>query len=225
MSIIIEAKKLVKEYNLRHNSVKAIDGVDFVVGSGESVSIEGKSGEGKTTLLNMLGALETPTSGEIFFKGKPYSSAPDSVLSEGVRRRMGFVFQSHNLLGAFTAIENVSFPLLISGEGKGEAFKKAEQLLREMELADKLHSYPDELSAGQQQRVAIARALVSEPDVVLADEPTGNLDSKTSSLVADLMFSMRDRKNTALVVATHSRELSERFDRTVVISGGRLADA
>jgi len=192
------------------------------VNPGQSVSISGKSGSGKTTLLNMLGVLEFPTRGEVFFKGEKCSSYNGGDIA--MRRSMGFVFQSHNLLGGFTSLENVSLPCLICGTGKSESRERAKNLLCSMGLEDKINSFPDELSEGQQQRVSIARALVMEPDIVLADEPTGNLALNSSEIVADVMFSARDKFNTALVVATHSGTLSERFDRSVFLSDGRIED-
>ncbi len=226
MNILIEAKKLEKEYTQWDGSgVKAVDGISLTVKNGESVSINGKSGSGKTTFLNMLGALECPTDGEVFFKGEKYNSASNKHLNTKVRRKMGFVFQSHNLLSGFTSLENASLPCLISGMKKSEAYSRSEKLLCQMGLRDYLQRFPDELSSGQQQRVAIARALVMEPEIVLADEPTGNLDPKTSMLVADVMLQMKENLNTTFVVATHSREISKRFDRTVVIREGRLANA
>lgn len=224
MNALIEAKGLEKEYKQARKTVKAIDGISFAVNRGESVSIRGKSGSGKTTLLNMIGALEPPTRGEIFLSGERYGSASEETANVEARRKMGFVFQSGNLLGGFTALENVSFPCLISGMGKSESYSRAERFLQKVGLGDKLRSFPDELSGGQQQMVSIARSLVMEPEIVLADEPTGNLDPKTSALIADLMFSMKDSLNITFLVATHSRELSERFGRTFVISEGRLTE-
>lgn len=224
MSTLIEAKNLEKKYEGGGGSVSAVRGLNFVVARGESVAINGKSGSGKTTLLNMLGALETPTCGELFFEGRPYAAA-DNDRGARLRRKMGFVFQSHNLLDEFTALENVAMPGLMSGLTKSLSYKRASEMLALMELGDVPGRFPDELSAGQRQRVAIARALVCEPDVVFADEPTGNLDPRTSDTVARVMLSARGETGAALVVATHSRELSGMFDRTVVMSGGKVADA
>ncbi len=222
MKPLIEVRNLDKEYIQGGQTLKVIGGVSLVINAGESVSISGKSGSGKTTLLNMLGVIESPTRGEVFFKGKKCLFSGGDI---GMRRRMGFVFQSHNLLSGFTAFENVTLPCLICGISKSQSRARAENLLCSVGLEDKFSSFPDELSEGQQQRVSIARALVMEPDIVLADEPTGNLDPNTSNLVADVMFSARDKFNTALVVATHSRALSERFDRSLFISDGRIVDA
>ena len=223
MSTLIETRSLEKEYIQSGSPVRAIDGVSLLVNRGETVSISGKSGSGKTTLLNMLGALETPSGGEVIFKGERLRAEQDAGGS-GVRRKMGFVFQSHNLLGGFTALENASFPCLICGMKTLDLRERAETLLRKVGLGDKLGSFPDELSAGEQQRVAIARALVMEPEILFADEPTGNLDPKTSNLVADAMFSAREEFNTALVVSTHSREFAAMFDRSIVLCGGRIAE-
>lgn len=224
MTTLIEARKLEKLYNPAGVSVKAIDGVDFRVVCGESVAVNGKSGSGKTTLLNMLGALEVPTHGEIFFRNEPYASVEGNGGAR-MRRKMGFVFQSHNLLNEFTVIENVAMPCLISGMRKKRACEKAAHFLNILELEGKLASFPDELSAGQRQRVAIARALITEPEIVFADEPTGNLDPKTSEAVARTMLSMKDETGVALIVATHSAEVSEMFDRKVVMSEGRVEHA
>lgn len=224
MNPLIEARKLEKEYIQDSRKVKTVNGISLLVNRAETISISGKSGSGKTTLLNMLGALETPSGGEVFFKGEKLHAEKD-VDGTHVRREMGFVFQSHNLLSGFTALENVSFPCLICGMGKPESYERAATLLRRVGLEDKLGGFPDELSAGEQQRVAIARALVMEPEVLFADEPTGNLDPKTSDIVAKVIFSARDRFNTAVIAATHSRKFSEMFDRSVVICDGRLVDA
>ncbi len=225
MKTILKAKNLEKEYIQGRKTFKAIDGISFTINRGESVSISGKSGSGKTTLMNIMGALEIPTRGEVFLSGEEYGSVSEGAAKVAVRRKMGFVFQSHNLLGDFTALENVSFPCLISGVSRSESYMRAERFLRRVGLEDKLRSFPDELSGGEQQRVAVARALVMEPEVVLADEPTGNLDPKTSMLVADVMFAMKESFNTTLVVATHSKYLSERFGRNFTISEGRLVNA
>ncbi|QMU56326.1 MAG: ATP-binding cassette domain-containing protein [Candidatus Mycalebacterium zealandia] len=224
MNPLIEARELKKEYIQDSQTVMAVDGISLSVKRAETVSISGKSGSGKTTLLNMLGALEMPSGGEVFFKGEKLCAERDAVGFD-VRREMGFVFQSHNLLGGFTALENASFPCLICGMKKSESYERAETLLGQVGLGDKFGCFPDELSAGEQQRVAIARALVMEPKVLFADEPTGNLDPKTSGLVAEMIFSAKDRFNTTLVIATHSREFAAMFDRSVVLSEGRLADA
>ena len=200
----------------------AVCGLNFALARGESVAVNGKSGSGKTTLLNLLGALDAPTGGELFFEGEPYARAG----GEGarLRRRMGFVFQSHNLLDEFTALENAAMPGLISGIAKTVAEKRAGEMLALMEMGDFTGRFPDELSAGQRQRVAMARALICGPDVIFADEPTGNLDPKTSETVARVMLSAKEKTGAALVVATHSAELSRMFDRTVVMSGGKIAD-
>lgn len=224
MSTLIEAKNLEKEYAGGGGSVRAVCVPVFAVARGESVAINGKSGSGKTTLLNMLGALEAPTRGELFFEGEPYAAAGGDRGAR-LRRRMGFVFQSHNLLDEFTALENAAMPGLISGLSKARSNEKAREMLALLELEGLSGRLPGELSAGQRQRVAIARALVCEPDVVFADEPTGNLDPKTSDTVARVMLSARDKTGAALVVATHSGELTGMFDRTVVVSGGGVADA
>lgn len=224
MSALIEAKNLEKDYASGGGTVKAVCGLDFAVARGESVAINGKSGSGKTTLLNMLGALETPTCGELFFEGEPYTRAAAGNRGAKLRRKMGFVFQSHNLLDGFTALENAAMPGLISGLSKTRSLDRAREMLALVELGDITGRFPDELSAGQRQRVAIARALVCGPDVIFADEPTGNLDPKTSDTVARVMLSAKDKTGAALVVATHSGGLSRMLDRTVVVNGGRIAD-
>jgi len=186
------------------------------------VAIVGASGAGKSTLLHLLGCLDRPTSGEIVLDGRPLSSLNETELAAMRNRRIGFVFQFHHLLREFTAIENVMMPMLIAGTEAGAARDRSIGLLGQVGLQHRLTHKPTQLSGGEQQRVAVARALANQPAVVIADEPSGNLDTHTSEQLHDLLFRMRDTHGVALVVATHNRELADRADRILLLKESRL---
>jgi lipoprotein-releasing system ATP-binding protein len=199
-----------------------LDSVDFTLARGEAVAIVGASGAGKSTLLHLLGALDRPTGGEVVLGGHPVGGMPDEELARVRNRDVGFVFQFHHLLREFTALENVMMPALIAGAAPAEAQAAARSLLTEVGLRYRVSHKPRQLSGGEQQRVAVARALVNEPLVLLADEPSGNLDIQTSGELHDLLFSMRQQRELSLVVVTHNQELARRADRCLRLEGGRL---
>jgi lipoprotein-releasing system ATP-binding protein len=195
---------------------------DMTMARGEVVAIVGASGSGKSTLLHLLGALDQPTSGEIILDGQSYGQLDTGRLAALRNRRLGFVFQFHHLLREFSALENVMMPLRIAGQEEPRARSRAEQLLAEVGLAGRMTHRPAALSGGEQQRCAVARALVHDPDLVLADEPTGNLDHANSLVVADLLFRLARELETAVVIVTHNRQLAARADRTLLLENGQL---
>lgn len=207
------------------NELSILESVDFRLAEGEAVAIVGASGAGKSTLLHMLGALDTPTTGEVFVGGRAVSGLGDEELADLRSRSIGFVFQFHHLLREFTALENVMMPALISGTSHRDAREAAEALLADVGLSERMTHKPRQLSGGEQQRVAVARALVNDPVVLLADEPSGNLDTETSERLHALLFELRDRHRLSIVVVTHNTDLAERADRKLVLQGGGLYPA
>ena len=223
MSAILEAQGLRKVYRGGDGSIiNVLSGVDFAVGRGEFVAIVGASGSGKSTLLHLLGALDSPTDGTVLLDGHPYSELGPEALAAIRNRKIGFVFQFHHLLREFTALENVMMPLLIAGEDEDRARSRAEELLAAVGLAGRMSHRPAALSGGEQQRTAVARALVADPLVVLADEPSGNLDNANSERLHQLFARLSREFETALVVVTHNRHLASRADRVLSLEGGRL---
>ena len=205
--------------------VEVLKGVSFSVERGEMVAVVGESGVGKTTLLLILGALEKPTGGKVLFDGNDILSAyRDTALDSFRNRFAGFIFQFHHLIPEFSAIENVAMPALIAGRDRGEAFGRAEELLVELGLGDRLHHRPGELSGGEQQRVAVARALVNEPSVVLADEPTGNLDQRTGDALFEVLLELNRRRNTTFIVVTHNERLAGMLPRRIRLVDGRAVE-
>lgn len=220
---IIEARELRKSYlGGDGNELTILDGVEISVAPGEAVAIVGASGAGKSTLLHLLGGLDRPTSGEILLAGHPLSGLSDRALAGVRNEQLGFVFQFHHLLREFSALENVMMPLLIAGVGRRQAEDRARELLDAVGLGKRLTHTSRELSGGEQQRVAVARALANRPVVVLADEPSGNLDTNTSEQLHDLFFQIRAEQGVALVIATHNRELADRADRLLLMKEGQL---
>lgn len=219
----VEAVDLHKSFVLGDGSeLRVLQGVMLQVRSGEAVAIVGASGTGKSTLLHLLGALDRPTSGEVRLAGIPVDRGSAVEISRIRNRFVGFVFQFHHLLREFTALENVMMPRLIRGSDPAEAEKAARELLSDVGLTDRLQHRPWQLSGGEQQRVAVARALVGEPVVLLADEPSGNLDARTSEDLHDLLFRIREERELSLVLVTHNRELARRADRTLHLRNGVL---
>lgn len=220
---ILQATGLTKVYKEQDGSeLTILDGVEIAVRTGEAVAIVGASGAGKSTLLHLLGGLDRPTRGEVLLDGRSVAGLPEPELAAERNRRLGFVFQFHHLLREFTALENVMMPMLIGGVASREARERATALLADVGLSARSHHKPGELSGGEQQRVAVARALANRPGVVLADEPSGNLDTHTGAALHDLFFRLRDEYGVALVVATHNRELAVRTDRILEVRDGRL---
>lgn len=199
-----------------------LDGVDFTLRRGEAVAILGASGAGKSTLLHLLGALDRPTAGEVFIGGRSVSGFDDEEMAVVRNHSIGFVFQFHHLLREFSALENVMMPALISGKEPAAARSLAGDILGDVGLADRLSHKPRQLSGGEQQRVAVARALVNDPVVLLADEPSGNLDTETSDVLHDLLFDLRERRRLSIVVVTHNTDLADRADRALMMDAGRL---
>lgn len=224
-SPLIRLENVHKTYRIGKAEVRAVRGVTMEVRLGEVLCIQGASGAGKSTLLHVAGSLDTPTSGRVFYAGEDVY-AMSEYRRTGLRcRRLGFVFQSYHLLPELTVLENVVLPSLSTWGGlrRYRATRdRAETLLRTVGLADRLLHRPMELSGGEQQRAALARALINDPDVVLADEPTGNLDSRTGEVVLDLLFQLVQERRRTLVLVTHNREVAERCDRNLVLQDGQI---
>jgi putative ABC transport system ATP-binding protein len=219
---IIDLTDATRTYDLGRVQVHALANVSFQVDEGEFVAIIGPSGSGKSTLMNILGCLDRPTSGTYVLDGVPVEELDDNGLAAVRGRMIGFVFQSYNLLPRTSALENVATPLLYQGVGKQERLARAKAALERMGLGDRLDHEPSELSGGQQQRVAIARALVTEPRIILADEPTGNLDSHTGEEVLQLLHELNDAGVT-IVLITHDADVAERASRQIHVRDGRIA--
>ena len=217
---ILETIDLKKTYGKGDTAVHALDGVNLEVENGEFVAIVGTSGSGKSTLLHMLGGLDRPTSGKVFVDGKDIFSLKDEALTIFRRRKIGFVFQSYNLVPVLSVYENIVLPIQLDG-GK-EDRKYVDQVIETLGLSKKLNSYPNQLSGGQQQRVAIARAIAAKPAIILADEPTGNLDSKTSQDVLGLLKITSERFSQTIVMITHNEEIAQMADRIIRIEDGRI---
>ena len=218
---ILETIDLKKYYGSEPNITRALDGVLLIIAAGEFVAIVGTSGSGKSTLLNMIGGLDVPTSGKVIVDGKDLSSMNDEQLTIFRRRKIGFVFQNYNLVPVLNVYENIVLPVELDGDSVDKKFMQ--DVVRMLALEDKLNSMPNNLSGGQQQRVAIARALVSKPAIILADEPTGNLDSRTSNDVLGLLKVTSQKFHQTLVMITHNNELAQLADRIVRIEDGKIA--
>jgi lipoprotein-releasing system ATP-binding protein len=223
MTAILEAHALRKVYRGGDgNPIEVLSGVDFTISRGEFVAIVGASGSGKSTLLHLLGALDSPSGGTVRLAGQAYEAETQEGLAAIRNRKVGFVFQFHHLLREFTALENVMMPLLIAGETDIQARSRAEELLAAVGLAGRMSHRPSQLSGGEQQRAAVARALAADPLVVLADEPSGNLDYANSERLHELFAHLSREFETALVVVTHNRQLAARADRVLSLEGGHL---
>lgn len=221
---LLEFRGVSKVYGRGESEVRALDGVDFVIHSGEFVAVIGASGSGKSTCLNILGALDTPTIGCYRFGEQDVGALTLKQRARLRRSRIGFVFQSFNLLGRTTAVENVELPLVYQRVGASERRSRAIEALEQVGLGDRLHHTPAELSGGQKQRVAIARALVGGPDVLLADEPTGNLDSTSSEDVITLLKSLHSEQKLTIILVTHEPEMAAHAERVLRFHDGKLAD-
>ncbi len=221
MSDVVTVKDVRKTYRLGTQTVTALAGVSLTVGAGEFMAVAGPSGSGKTTLLNLIGCLDTPTSGEIAIDGEPVARLSAGRRADLRARKLGFVFQTFNLIPVLTAWENVEYPLLVYRRG-GDVAGRVRQALEQVGLGERARHRPSELSGGQQQRVAIARALVGEPSLVLADEPTANLDSATGREIVALMRRLNRERGTTFVFSTHDPRIMTAADRVLEISDGRL---
>ena len=217
---ILETKDLRKVYGTGDTAVRALDGVDLTIEHGEFVAIVGTSGSGKSTLLHMLGGLDRPTSGSVFVDGKDIFSFKDEALTIFRRRNIGFVFQSYNLVPVLNVQENIVLPIQLDGRRVDKAFVR--QIVRTLGLEERLEALPSQLSGGQQQRVAIARALATAPAIILADEPTGNLDSRTSQDVLGLLKITSQKFSQTIVMITHNEEIAQMADRILRIEDGRI---
>jgi lipoprotein-releasing system ATP-binding protein len=218
---LVEVQKIFKSYGNGTKRVEVLKGVDLVFSRGEKAAIVGASGVGKTTLLHVLGTLDRPTAGKVLFEGKDVYTLSEKDLAFFRNREIGFVFQFHHLLPEFNALENTMMPCLIRGISKEEAISRAEAILTLVGLKERVSHKPGELSGGEQQRVAVARALVLEPKVLLADEPTGNLDTKTGESVFDLLQELNRIKGVTLIVVTHNLKLAEKLSRQIQLIDGK----
>ena len=222
---LLEALDLVKRFVSGDGSeLVVLNHLNFKLLNHEAVAIVGSSGAGKSTLLQILGGLDLPTSGKVLIDGKTWGEGNDQNLEQLRNQKIGFVFQFHHLLKDFTALENVMMPSLIAGNSKNVAKKRARELLGQVKLEHRLHHKPAELSGGEQQRVAVARALCNEPKVLLADEPSGNLDSHSSEALHQLLFRLREVNGLAMIIVTHSKKLAEMTDRVLELRDGKLLE-
>ena len=218
---VINIKDIKKIYKVGNQEVRALDGVDLHIGRNEYVAIMGPSGSGKSTMMNILGCLDSPSSGQYILNGTDVSSMADSQLAEVRNKEIGFIFQSFNLLPRYSALENVALPLIYSGDTRTERERRAEEALESVDLTDRMHHKPNELSGGQRQRVAVARALVNNPSMILADEPTGNLDTKTAVDIMKLFAKIHNKGNTIIVV-THEEDIARHAHRIIRLRDGKI---
>lgn len=222
--LLIKSESVRKSFAVGDGHLEILKGIDLEINKGEAISIVGGSGAGKSTLLHILGGLDTPNSGKVFFNGEDVYKMPDEDLALFRNSNMGFVFQFHHLLSEFTALENVMMPAQIAGISIDESSKKAKELLSDLGLDHRFDHFPSQLSGGEQQRVAIARSLIREPQVLFADEPTGNLDSENARHIHDLFFKLQKARNLALVVVTHELPFAARFPISKTIKDGQWVD-
>ncbi|MCH7951308.1 ABC transporter ATP-binding protein [Patescibacteria group bacterium] len=220
---MIALKDITKIYKNEHVEMKALDGVSFRIKEGEFVAIMGPSGSGKSTLMHIIGVLDTPTSGEYRLDGRKVGQLTDDDLAEIRNKKIGFVFQSFNLLRRTSAIKNVMLPMVYAGVNQKKRMDLAKKLLSQVDLADKTDSLPSQLSGGEQQRVAIARALSMKPTIILADEPTGNLDTKSGAEIMDIFQSLNKKGNTIIII-THERYIAEHAKRIILLRDGKIVE-
>ena len=219
MSLVIDIKGIRRDFPLGQEIVKVLKGIDLQIEKGDYVALMGPSGSGKSTLMNLLGCLDTPTEGSYLLNGQDVSNMTDDALAEIRNKEIGFVFQTFNLLPRTTALDNVALPMIYAGASKKERTKRAEEVLTDVGLADRMDHRPNQLSGGQRQRVAVGRALVNTPSIILADEPTGNLDSKTSVEIMALFDAIHANGNTVILV-THEEEIAEHAHRVIRLRDG-----
>jgi len=221
MSLVIKIRGIRRDFHLGQEVVKVLKGIDLDIERGEYVALMGPSGSGKSTLMNLLGCLDTPTEGTYELNGKDVSNMKDDELAEIRNKEIGFVFQTFNLLPRTTALNNVALPMIYAGASKADRKKRAEEVLTNVGLADRMDHQPNQLSGGQRQRVAIGRALVNKPAIILADEPTGNLDSKTSTELMALFNEIHTQGNTVIVI-THEEEIAKHANRIIRLRDGMV---
>jgi len=219
--MILEVRDIFKVYKGINRDLTVLDSIDFSIDKGETVAIVGPSGSGKTTLLGLCAGLDSPTSGQITLAGESMSSMTENEKAELRNRRVGFIFQNFQLLPTLTALENVMIPLELQGRAKG-AVDKAKSLLSRVGLEGRYNHYPSQLSGGEQQRVSLARAFSNDPEILFADEPTGNLDAETGAMVENLLFDLNKEKNTTLIIVTHDMELANKTNRIIKLKGGKI---
>lgn len=224
MESIISCKNITKEFSLGKEKVQVLKGINLDIKKGEFISLLGKSGSGKSTLLNLLAGLEKPTEGEILLKGYRIEKLDESGVTKIRKKHVGFIFQSYNLLGGHTALSNVMLPMIFNGIPSKIRIERAKKMLEAVDLADRMYHLPNQMSGGQQQRVSIARAFVNNPEIIFADEPTGNLDSKTTEQVMDLMIRMIRENNQTMVMVTHDSDTSKFSDRIFHMKDGLIDD-
>ncbi len=220
---VVTVSDLKKSYPLGEVNFQALNGIDLEVAAGEFLALAGPSGSGKTTLLNIIGCLDSPTEGEILLGKEPVNRLNPDKLADIRKAKLGFVFQSYNLIPVLTAFENVEYPLILNKVNPVERRERVQQILKEVGLADKMNNFPNQLSGGQQQRVSIARALVNQPMLVLADEPTANLDSHTGQEIISLMQQLNREKGVTFIFATHDQRIMDHASRVVQIRDGQIA--
>ncbi len=217
---LLEVSGLTRVYREGSIETSVLRGIDFSLNAHEMTAVVGASGSGKSTLLHILGTLDAPTAGQVLFRGQDLFRLSQSALAVFRNRHLGFVYQFHHLLADFSAFENVAMPLLIAGTPRDEINERVTALLERVGLRDRMHHRSSELSGGERQRVAIARAIVNKPDLLLADEPTGNLDHKSAGSVFDLLLELREEAGSAMMIVTHDRELASRFERVLTMRDG-----
>lgn len=222
MEKVIEIRGITRDFPLGNEVVKVLKGINLDIEKGEYVALMGPSGSGKSTLMNILGCLDTPTAGSYILSGRDVSNMTDDELAEVRNKEIGFVFQTFNLLPRTTALDNVALPMIYAGASKAQRHDRASQVLTEVGLADRMDHKPNQLSGGQRQRVAVGRALVNHPSIILADEPTGNLDSKTSLEIMNLFDAIHKKGNTIIIV-THEEEIAEHAHRIIRLIDGTVA--
>ncbi|MBW2147339.1 MAG: ABC transporter ATP-binding protein [Deltaproteobacteria bacterium] len=221
---IVRCLKVEKIYRQDHLQVPALRGIDMAVDRGEFLALAGPSGSGKTTLLNLIGGLDRPTAGEVLIEGVPLEGLSESALARLRLEKIGFVFQAYNLIPVLSALENVEFIMLLQGIPSDERKERAHRILQEVGLEEMIHRRPSQLSGGQQQRVAVARSIVANPHLVLADEPTANLDSKNGHDLLDMMQRLNEEKNITFIFSTHDHQVMERARRLIQLRDGKVVD-